>query len=294
MERAGKNLSDHELRRAMRNSGLGTPATRASVIENLVRRKYIYREKKNLKVTERGCNLIQAIPIEELKSAEMTGSWEAKLSSMAEGKGSREEFMTAITQNLTEIIRKIQAAPPPIPEIIQSDSPSLGDCPLCNTPVRKRRKVYTCDSGQKCSMVIFESVAGRKLSTRMVQNLIKKGETPKVKGFKSKRTKKTFEAILKLNEEGRVVFDFNNNSPSSTPSQKKTKESTPNNSTISQERTTPVGMLCPSCQLGSLIQGRAAWGCNRFREGCTFVFPFVQASTPLEAIQKIQNPTKDS
>ena len=281
MERAGKDLDDGELRRAMRNSGLGTPATRASIIENLVRRKYITRDKKNLKVTERGKNLIDAIPIEELKSAEMTGLWEAKLSSMADGKGSREEFMNAICTNLGDIIKKIQEAPPPAPEVILSDSPSLGDCPLCSTPVRKRGKVFTCDSGQKCSMVIFESVAGRKLSQTMVKNLITKGETPKVKGFKSKRTKKTFEAGLRLNEEGRVVFNFQQNSDNT-----KEEKNTP---TPPQ---TPVGMKCPICTKGKLIQGRAAWGCNRFREGCNFVFPFTNAKTPQEAIKLIQEQQK--
>lgn len=285
MERAGKDLDDSELRRAMRNSGLGTPATRASIIENLVRRKYIFRNKKNLKVTERGKNLIDAIPIEELKSAEMTGSWEAKLSSMADGKGSREEFMGAISQNLGDIIKKIQEAPPPAPEVILSDSPSLGDCPLCNTPVRKRGKVYTCDSGQKCSMVIFESVAGRKLSNTMVKNLISKGETPKVKGFKSKRTKKTFEAGLRLNEEGRVVFHFHNDSNKSKERKKDPKPSTSD--------PTPVGLTCPTCNQGLLIQGRAAWGCNRYREGCTFVFPFANAQHPQEAIQKINEQRKN-
>ena len=287
MERAGKDLDDGELRRAMRSSGLGTPATRANIIENLVRRKYIFRNKKNLKVTDRGKNLIEAIPIEELKSAEMTGSWEAKLSSMADGKGSREEFMNAISNNLGIIIKKIQEAPPPTPEVILSDSPSLGDCPLCNTPVRKRGKVFTCDSGQKCSMVIFESVAGRKLSNTMVKNLITKGETPKVKGFKSKRTKKTFEAALRLNEEGRVVFHFHNEPSKPAPQNKQP----PKNPQPKPE--TPVGMSCPICNQGSLIQGRSAWGCNRYREGCSFVFLFAHAQTPQEAMLKINEQRKN-
>ena len=133
-------------------------------------------------------------------------------------------------------------------------------------------------------MVIFESVAGRKLSQTMVKNLITKGETPKVKGFKSKRTQKTFEAGLRLNEEGRVVFNFQQTSDPP----KETKR--PKDSKSSVE--TPVGMTCPLCSQGKIIQGRAAWGCNRFREGCTFVFPFSDAQNPQEAVQKIKDKQK--
>ena len=290
MESAGKELDDKELRRAMRSAGLGTPATRAGVIETLLRRKYIERSKKNLKATTRGQNLIKSIPIEELKSAEMTGSWEARLSSIAEGKAQRRDFMSDISQNLHNMIAKITASPPPTPELIQSDSPTLGDCPLCNTPVRKRGKVFTCDTGQKCSMVIFESIAGRKISTRMVQNLIKNGFTPKVKGFKSKRTKKTFEAALKLNAEGRVEFDFSTSAPAPAPQKnKKPPKKSPQKST---PPSSPVGLSCPKCNKGSLIQGRSAWGCNRYKEGCHFVFPFSSATSPQDAVQKILSQRK--
>ena len=133
-------------------------------------------------------------------------------------------------------------------------------------------------------MVIFETVAGRKLSLTMVKNLITKGETPKVKGFKSKRTKKTFEAGLRLNEEGRVVFNFQQNTDTSQKFKKEAPKATP--------KATPVGMTCPKCTKGTLIQGRAAWGCNRYREGCNFVFPFADAKDPQEAVQKIQEQQK--
>ena len=290
MERAGKELDDQELRRAMRNAGLGTPATRASIIENLVRRQYISREKKNLKATERGKSLILSIPIDELKSAEMTGSWEAKLAAMEEGNGSREEFMAAISDNIRLIINQIQKSPAPIPETIHSDAPSLGDCPLCNTPVRKKHKVYKCDSGQRCSMVIFDSVAGKKLTKKLVQSLLKTGSTPKIEGFQSKKTNKTFEACLKLNEEGRVVFDFENKGSSSNTSYpaKETSESKSQSDSLLSPSHTPVGMTCPICQKGTLIQGRTAWGCNQFREGCKFVFLFTSATDQADAVEKIK------
>ena len=189
--------------------------------------------------------------------------------------------MADIAKNLNSIIKTINEAPPPIPEIIKSDKPTIGDCPLCNTPVRKRGKVYTCDSGQKCSMVIFETVAGRKLSLRMVQNLIQKGSTPKVKGFKSKRTKKTFEAALKLNSEGRVEFDFSNNTVPTPQGSSSSAKSVSSPKSV-------VGMRCPKCKQGTLIKGRSAWGCGRYKEGCSFVFLFSKATDEQDAIKKIQ------
>ncbi|MEC7984930.1 MAG: DNA topoisomerase 3 [Myxococcota bacterium] len=286
MERAGKDLEDKELQRAMRNAGLGTPATRASIIENLIRRGYLQREKKSLRSTQRGRNLIEAIPISELKSAEMTGLWESRLSSMSEGKESRENFMQDIKSNLSTMILSIKDSAAPVPEqLIQNDNPSLGSCPICSTPIRKRGKVYRCANGQSCSFVIFETVAGRTLSNRMIKNLIEKGSTPKVKGFKSKRNKKTFEAGLKLNKEGRVVFDFN--AASSTQNKAAPSKPVEPSAAPTSEPVTPVGLKCPQCKKGSLIRGRAAWGCNRYREGCRYVFPFSKAENEADAVQQI-------
>ena len=82
MEKAGKDLDDEELKRAMRSSGLGTPATRASIIETLLRRQFIVRDKKKLLSTERGQNLIAAVPVAELKTPQLTGEWEARLAQL--------------------------------------------------------------------------------------------------------------------------------------------------------------------------------------------------------------------
>jgi DNA topoisomerase III len=279
MERAGKELEDEELKRAMRNAGLGTAATRSSIIETLVSRGYIKRSKRNLLSTDRGRNLVASIPIEVLKSAEMTGTWEARLAMISEDKDSREAFMRDVKENLREVIAAIAGAAPPAPERIAastSDAPSLGECPLCQTAVRQRGRIFTCDTGRSCNFVVFGTIASRSVSPTMVKDLLKKGRTKWLKGFKSKRTGKDFEASLKLSQEGRAVFDFTEGRP---------------------KPPTPVGMACPKCKEGRLIQGRAAWGCGRWREGCAFVFPFEQDGVrlrPEEAVKQLKGKSGDT
>ena len=119
MEKAGRDLEDDELKRAMKGAGLGTPATRASIIENLIRRKYIERKKKNLHATTRGVSLIDSVPVEELKSALLTGKWESRLSNIAEGTDTRQAFMADVQSNLQSIVEQIKI---PIPLSQKSSS----------------------------------------------------------------------------------------------------------------------------------------------------------------------------
>ncbi len=110
METAGKKIEDDELRLAMKDSGLGTPATRASIIETLLKREYITREKKSLVATEKGKTLIKILAVPLLKSAELTGQWERKLSQMTRGEFEREEFMEDVKAMTRDIIQQISSA----------------------------------------------------------------------------------------------------------------------------------------------------------------------------------------
>ena len=211
MEKAGRDLEDDELKRAMKGAGLGTPATRASIIENLIRRKYVERKKKNLHATTRGVSLINSVPVEELKSALLTGKWESRLSNIAEGTDTRQAFMADVESNLQSIVEQIKQATPPKPEIIvNTDQKSLGDCPVCGAPVRKQRTVFKCDRGRGCSFIVYGKISTRTISQTMIKELLSKGKTKVVKGFKSQRTGKEFSAALRLGENNKVVFDFNN------------------------------------------------------------------------------------
>ena len=341
MEKAGRNLEDEELKRAMRNAGLGTPATRAGIIETLIKRNFITRDKRNLLPTDRGISLVESVPVEELKSALLTGQWEARMANIAEGTETRTKFMDDVIQNLHDIVQQIKTSTPPTPEVIvQDDAKSLGNCPICGAPVRQQGPVFRCDTGRNCPFVVFGKMANRTISPTMIKDLLKTGTTQSVKGFKSQKTGKEFSAALRLDPNNKVVFDFSasdNASHSKTDSGSKTElasqtepssktEKTPsptkktntanttpktntttkaNNATKAQstdktpkpspsalpESIHPVGLSCPTCHQGTLIRGRSAWGCNRFREGCRFVFAFEQNGQLLsneEATKQIQ------
>ena len=233
MEKAGKDLDDEELKRAMRSSGLGTPATRASIIETLLRRQFIVRDKKKLLSTERGQNLIAAVPVAELKSPQLTGEWEARLAQIAEGNDTRSAFMTDVSTNLHTIIETIRSSDPPTPErILNEDEEDLGACPLCGTPVRAHRNIYTCDTGRSCEFIVYGKIANRKISKRMIKKMLKEGQTQTVKGFKSQRTGREFSAALKL-VQGKVKLIFESNRPVAQTANIASKNAP----------TTPVGVL---------------------------------------------------
>jgi DNA topoisomerase-3 len=254
METAGRDLEEEDFKRAMRSSGLGTPATRASILQTLIARQYAERKGKDLRSTARGRALIQAVPVDELKSARLTGQWEARLAQIADGRHSREEFMSDVVRHVREVIAAIASAePPPAEARVDSDAPVLGVCPLCGHPVREGRGAYGCDSGRSCNFVIFKKIAKRPISKRTVKQLLKGEQTKVMKGFKSKQGKE-FSAALALSEDGRARFVFEDSRPPALPR--------------------VVGHACPLCREGVLIRGKQAWGCERWRVGCNFRLPF--------------------
>ena len=217
MESSGKALDDRALARALRGKGLGTPATRAAILQTLLDRSFVVRQGRDLRATDRGRALIAAVPVAALKSAELTGEWEGQLAQMAEGKGPpRQDFMAQVKGYVREVIDAIRAAP--APEVAQEDpgeqAAPLGTCPACGEPVRPRGPVWSCDTGRSCPFVVFETMSKRKISGRMVKQLLEKGRTPVVKGFVS-RAGKPFSAGLQWNpEKGKVEFHFPEREPS--------------------------------------------------------------------------------
>ncbi|HEV7556072.1 MAG TPA: DNA topoisomerase, partial [Kofleriaceae bacterium] len=157
MESAGKAIDDEALRAAMKDCGLGTPATRASIIETLLRRGYIARDKQQLIATAMGMGLIGALPVASLASAELTGGWEARLARIARGEDSRVAFMADIRRYVTEIVDAIRgAAPPEAPPAV-----SIGRCPRCGHDVVSRSRGYPCTS---CDFAMPNRVAGRMIA----------------------------------------------------------------------------------------------------------------------------------
>jgi len=252
METAGRTLDDKELARAMRGAGLGTPATRANIIKVLLDRKYVLRKGKALRATDKGRALVDAVPVEALKSPELTGRWEGRLSAVADGSDQRTAFMSDVRAWVHEMVGALATAPLSAAALQPREgSKPLGDCPACGKPVRERGPVYACDTGRSCPFVVFKKMAKRTISKRLVTQLLSEGRTRSVKGFTS-RAGKAFEAGLQWSaEEQKVRFWFDNDKPRA-----------PRPATVGE------GAPCPRCGEGRVIRGRTKLGCSRWRAGC--------------------------
>jgi DNA topoisomerase-3 len=209
METAGKLVEEEELREAMKDSGIGTPATRAAIIERLLQVGYIEREGRALVVTEKGLNVIRLLGEHPLTSPGLTGDWEHRLSNIEIGADSREKFMGDIVKFTEDTVGELDTKL----KDVRIPRANLGPCPVCGRDINENRKGYSCwgrdDPG--CGFVIWKAKASKQLPIAVARELIKTGRTEKpVTGFKG-RSGKSFRAKLALlqNEEGkwRVEFD---------------------------------------------------------------------------------------
>jgi DNA topoisomerase-3 len=214
METAGKLIDDEELREAMKESGLGTPATRAETIETLIRREYIERVGKDLQATPKGIQVITMLEEHKLTSPELTGDWEHKLSDIEHGRGDRKAFMKGIADFTKETVDQIAALDK---EKLRPERVELGLCPRCGAEtgeiIRENSKAYGCTSWKSreetgCGFVIWKRVAGRTLTPEIARQLIEERRTREVlSGFRS-RNGKPFRARLVLNDEDKIEFEF--------------------------------------------------------------------------------------
>ncbi len=209
METAGKLVDDDELREAMKDSGIGTPATRAAIIERLIQVGYVERDGRALVATEKGLNVIRLLGEHALTSPGLTGSWEQRLGKIGRGEESRKQFMGDIAGFATETVKQLDETL----KDVRIPRARLGPCPICGHEIVENRKGYSCwareDPG--CGFVIWKAKAGKQLPVAVARELIKKGYTSQaVTGFRG-RSGRSFRAHLALSqtEEGkwRVEFD---------------------------------------------------------------------------------------
>jgi DNA topoisomerase III len=209
METAGKLVDDEELREAMKESGIGTPATRASIIERLITVGYVERDARALVATEKGLNVVRLLDEHALTSPELTGSWEHRLGKIERGEDSREKFMGDIAGFAQETVKKLDETL----KDVRIPRAKLGPCPVCGHEISENRKGYSCwareDPG--CGFVIWKSKAGKTLPVQIARELIKTGYTERaVTGFRG-RSGRSFRARLAMQqtEDGkwRVEFD---------------------------------------------------------------------------------------
>jgi DNA topoisomerase III len=221
MEAAGKDIEDADMREAMKESGIGTPATRASIIERLITVEYIERDGRALVATEKGVQVIRLLGSHALTSAQLTGDWERRLGLIERGEDTRPAFMGDIAKFATDTVAELDKL-----KGVKIERAKLGPCAVCGREINENRKGYSCWSKDDpgCGFVIWKKKAGKSLPVSVAKELIEslrasreRGEDPgvgrtekQITGFRG-RSGRTFRAKLRLeqNDEGkwRVEFD---------------------------------------------------------------------------------------
>ena len=202
METAGKEIEDETMRQAMKDCGIGTPATRAAIIETLLRREYIVRSKKILVPTEKGLALYSIVKGMDIANVEMTGEWEAALARIERGELPAEAFMRNIEAYTRKITTELLAC-----DKIFGHKDSGCSCPKCGAGrMQFYGKVVRCDNAV-CGLPLFRQIAGKTLSDTDMTALITNGRTELLSGFKSKQGK-PFSAVVAFDGEFNTVFEF--------------------------------------------------------------------------------------
>ena len=205
MEGAGKLVDDEDLAEAMKEKGLGTPATRAQIIETLIAAHYLARHGKELQPTAKAMQtigLLHSIGLPELVSPELTGEWEYRLREIERRHLTRERFMQDIRGLTTEIVKKARNFEPDE----HVDGTPFGACPKCGQPLTERFKSYSCTS-KECDFSLWKTIAGRLLGREEFDALLRDRQIGPIDGFRSKAGKR-FKAVLVLTGEQKVEFDF--------------------------------------------------------------------------------------
>jgi DNA topoisomerase III len=269
MKNAGQELDDEDLAAYMKQRGLGTPATRAAIIERLLQTGYVERIKKTLAPTAKGKALIAQVHA-DLKDIGLTASWEQGLADMQDGKLPLEKFEHDIADFIRQILPEVTQTTVSLPPAegnghgvgkrhetageetrasSAGKSAGFGSCPRCQQGfVRETPKGAGCSRWQDgCTFSVWREVHGKKLSDSQMKELIQKRRTKVIKGFKKKTGTGTYDARLVINEEFKVRLEFDN----------------------------PIGAdttlgTCPQCKEGTIRQTPKGAGCNRWKEGCTF------------------------
>ncbi len=257
METAGRQIEDEELRQAMKENGIGRPSTRAATIETLYKRKYIERVRKNIHPTILGVQLIDVITNELIKSAELTGEWEKKLRDIEAGTYEPANFMNELKQMVSDLVftvrreptihfQSVEEAPASAQKEIAKADVKL-NCPRCGEgEMIEGKNGWGCSRYKDgCHTIIPFMFAGKRITDSQFETLIKRGKTAIIKGFEIEG--KNVDGLLSLNDNYELTFDK-----------------------VEKEK-----LICPRCKEGKMIKGQKAYGCNRFKEGCRTVVPFV-------------------
>ncbi|HSI91602.1 MAG TPA: topoisomerase C-terminal repeat-containing protein, partial [Adhaeribacter sp.] len=296
METAGKQIEDEDLKEALKENGIGRPSTRAAIIETLYKRDYIRKDKKKIIPTQVGIDLIGLIKNPTLKSPELTGQWERKLRQIESGAFPPQEFLAELQQLVQEISREViydnrslrieapaeaeaagkKTAPKENAASVSGPAKTvgknakkvkaaaaepgaeMGTCPNCREgKILKGKQAFGCSRWREgCTFRLPMEWHGKGLTDKQITTLLKGGK-PVVKGLVSESGQK-FDAALLLNERQELQFEKVASGPAADPF-----------------------AVCPKCGQGQMLKGKTAYGCSRFREGCTVLLPFEIAGKKL-------------
>lgn len=311
METAGKEIDDDELRDLMKANGIGRPSTRANIIETLFRRKYVERKRKLLIPTPMGIQLIDTIQSDLLKSAELTGQWEKQLQDIERGEYSAKAFidnMKNMVRELTDAVKKDYATPklppvaaskfskkgvPPTPKMGKvTPKPTLAKtpavvnstCPKClKGKLLKGKTAYGCSEWKGgCSFRLPFVFKEKELPEKQLLRLLQYGSTIQLSGFKNEGKKESgklffddkFELQLKIKTLPTVKPNKINVIKRATGATKKATSTTLKNTEKTVEKPVSDVIPCPKCGLGTVLKGRAAYGCSHWETGCSFRYSF--------------------
>ena len=286
METAGRQIEDEELKEALKENGIGRPSTRAAIIETLYKREYIRKEKKKIVPTPMGIDLINVIKNPTLKSPELTGQWEKKLRQIENGNFSPEAFLAELKHLVHDMVQEVKsdrtvltlepksadsapaetAKTSQAKEKIKKNTPSsnsttyFGTCPACKSgQVLKGSQAYGCSRWKEgCGFRLPLQYGGKEIPGKAVIALLEKGKTPVLKGLQLPGKPDKTDAILLLDEHLTLI-----------PQQ------------VDKKPATDPFAQCPKCKQGRILKGNSAYGCSRFREGCSFTVSFVIAGKTL-------------
>jgi DNA topoisomerase-3 len=303
----------------MKDRGLGTPATRASIVETLLKRGYITRDAKHLRATPMGITVIDALPIPTLASPVLTGEWEARLARMARGEETRAAFMQDIERFVREAVDAVRAtAPPANAGMKTSTGEAIGRCPRCGNTVIDGARGFVCSSpGKPCTFLIPKTIAGRTITAALAKVLLAKRRTQTLGGFRAKGGL-SLRAAIAIDDTGEVKLAFGGrgerapnaiderdveaergpSARSSSRGGRRTRRGAPTSAAPSRPEPRakkkadspkivfPAEEIpCPRCKQAMLMTGKRGWGCTRWKEGCGFVVWFEQYGKKLSASQ---------
>ena len=206
MESCAKELENEEEREAIKDCGIGTPATRASIIETLFSREYITREKKSLVPTNKGLVVYLAVKDKKIADVAMTGQWEQALNKIASGDMDAATFHKAIEVYASQITSELLDM-----TFERQDNRQSCPCPKCKSGnVVIYNKVAKCQN-ENCGLTVWRSIAKKELTDGQLTDLLMNGKTAFIKGFVSSKTGSTFEAAIKFDADYKTIFEFPQN-----------------------------------------------------------------------------------